>query len=57
MGRHQDEYRLAPDGTAGPDADFTGRVMDHLAVCLRAVDAPQADADGYLAVTVPRTAA
>ncbi|MBE8472131.1 hypothetical protein IQ210_14360 [Streptomyces sp. 3R004] len=52
----KDEYRLPPDGTAVPDEDFTGRVMDHLAVCLHALDVPHSDPDGHLAITVPRTA-
>ncbi|MDT7839787.1 hypothetical protein [Streptomyces justiciae] len=52
----KDEYRLSPDGTAVPDEDFTGRVMDHLAVCLHALDAPRTGPDGHLAITVPRTA-
>ncbi|WP_239513047.1 hypothetical protein [Streptomyces actuosus] len=34
------EHRLHPYGTARPDEEFTARVMDHLARCLHALDAP-----------------
>ncbi|MBM4826267.1 hypothetical protein HXP45_35145 [Streptomyces actuosus] len=47
------EHRLHPYGTARPDEEFTARVMDHLARCLHALDAPRPDEDGHLAVTVP----
>ncbi len=48
-----DEYRLHPYGTATPDEAFTGRVTGHLATCMHALDSPQPDDDGHLAITVP----
>ncbi|GGX79163.1 hypothetical protein GCM10010510_25140 [Streptomyces anandii JCM 4720] len=48
-----DEFRLRPYGTATPDEGFTSRVADHLAICMRALDSPQPDDDGHLAITVP----
>ncbi|MCI3276702.1 hypothetical protein [Streptomyces cylindrosporus] len=49
----KDEHQHAPYGTAKPDADFTGRVIGHLATRMNALNSPQPDRDGHLAVTVP----
>jgi hypothetical protein len=48
----KDEHQLAPYGTAQPDEGFTRWVIGHLATCMNALDPPQPDRDGHLAVTV-----
>jgi hypothetical protein len=49
----EDEYRLAPHGTATADEDFTQRVIIPLATCMDALSPPLPDSDGHLAITVP----
>ncbi|MFD5110504.1 hypothetical protein [Streptomyces cinereoruber] len=49
------ETRLAPEGIAAPDESLTSRVIGHLATRMNALDTPQTDHDGHLAITVPLT--